>query len=406
MSRNPAIDRHHPPYKLAGAVLLIVLAAVGTLIWLQFRGAFTSRTNLTVVSPRAGLVVDPGSKVTLNGVEIGRVMGLSTAEVDGVEQAKIALEVDPRYVHLIPANVVADVRASTVFGNKYIAFSSPEDASPQHVADNAIIRSQSVTTEFNTLFETVTDIAEKVDPIKLNQTLTATAQALTGLGSRFGQSIDDANVILDDVNPRMPQLRNDFAQTANLADVYADASADLFEGLDAAATTARTLNDQRHDVDAALMAAVGFGSTAADTFERAGPYLVRSAADLVPTTKLLDDYRGMVLCTIRNYSEVGPLIARSLGGNGYSLAQYGTLLGFGAGNPFVYPDNLPRINARGGPEGRPGCWQKVTRDLYPAPYLVMDTGFDLAPYNHIELGQPIANDYVWGRQVGEQTINP
>jgi phospholipid/cholesterol/gamma-HCH transport system substrate-binding protein len=112
------------------------------------------------------------------------------------------------------------------------------------------------------------------------------------------------------------------------------------------------------------------------------------------------------LCTIRNYSQVGPLIARSLGGNGYSLAQYGTLLGFGAGNPFVYPDNLPRINARGGPEGRPGCWQKVTRHLYPAPYLVMDTGFDLAPYNHVELGQPIANDYVWGRQVGEQTINP
>jgi phospholipid/cholesterol/gamma-HCH transport system substrate-binding protein len=154
------------------------------------------------------------------------------------------------------------------------------------------------------------------------------------------------------------------------------------------------------------MAAVGFGSTAADTFERAGPYLVRSAADLVPTTKLLDDYRGMILCTVRNYSEVGPLIAWSLGGNGYSLAQYGTLLGLGAGNPFVYPDNLPRINAHGGPEGRPGCWQKVTRDLYPAPYLVMDTGFDLAPYNHVELGQPIANDYVWGRQVGELTINP
>jgi ABC-type transporter Mla subunit MlaD len=24
------------------------------------------------------------------------------------------------------------------------------------------------------------------------------------------------------------------------------------------------------------------------------------------------------------------------------------------GNPFVYPDNLPRVNAHGGPEGRPG----------------------------------------------------
>ena len=60
----------------------------------------------------------------------------------------------------------------------------------------------------------------------------------------------------------------------------------------------------------------------------------------------------------------------------------------------------------GGPEGRPGCWQPITRDLWPMPYLVMDTGASIAPYNHFELGQPIMAEYVWGRQVGEQSINP
>jgi phospholipid/cholesterol/gamma-HCH transport system substrate-binding protein len=132
---------------------------------------------------------------------------------------------------------------------------------------------------------------------------------------------------------------------------------------------------------------------------------IRSAADLVPTTALLDDYRGMILCTLRNYHDVGPRIASSLGGdNGYSLAAFGTLTG--AGNPYIYPDNLPRINARGGPEGRPGCWQKVTYDLWPHPYLVMDTGYSIAPYNHVEFGRPLAVDHVWGRQIGELTINP
>jgi phospholipid/cholesterol/gamma-HCH transport system substrate-binding protein len=264
---------------------------------------------------------------------------------------------------------------------------------------------QSVTTEFNTLFETVTSIAGKVDPIKLNQTLTATAQALTGLGTRFGESLEDANVILDDVNPRMPQLREDVARTADLIDVYAGASPNLWDGLAAAATTARTLDAKRGDVDAALMASIGFAETAADPLERAAPYLVRGAADLVPTTQLLDDYRAEILCTLRNYHDVGPRIARSLGGdNGFSLVAYGTVMG--AGNPYIYPDNLPRINARGGPEGSPGCWQKVTYDLWPHPYLVLDTGYSIAPYNHIELGQQIAIDYVWGRQIGELTINP
>jgi phospholipid/cholesterol/gamma-HCH transport system substrate-binding protein len=36
----------------------------------------------------------------------------------------------------------------------------------------------------------------------------------------------------------------------------------------------------------------------------------------------------------------------------------------------------------------------------------MDTGASIAPYNHIELGQPLMGDYVWGRQIGEYTINP
>ena len=400
-----AFDRHRPPYKWAGAVLLAIAVLFGFLLAKQYRGDFVEQTELRVMSDRAGLVVDPGSKVTLNGVEIGRVARLDAVDVNGAERAMITLRVNDRYLPAIPSNVVADVRASTVFGNKYVSFRSPEDPSAERISRGDVIQVQSVTTEFNTLFETVTSVASKVDPIKLNQTLTAAAQALTGLGHRFGESLENANAIFDEVNPLMPRIREDLARTADLAAIYADAAPDLFGGLEASVTTARTLNSQTREVDAALMASVGFGETAAEPLERATPYLVRGASDLVPTTKLLDDYRGMIFCTLRNYHDVGPRIAQSLGGdNGFSLVTYGTVMG--AGNPFIYPDNLPRVNARGGPEGRPGCWQKVTYDLWPMPYLVMDTGYSIAPYNHAELGQPLAIDYVWGRQIGEHTINP
>ena len=120
------------------------------------------------------------------------------------------------------------------------------------------------------------------------------------------------------------------------------------------------------------------------------------------TAKLLDDYRAMIFCTIRNYHDVGPGVYATLGGNGYSLASAGTVMG----NPYIDPDNLPRVNAKGGPEGRSGCWQKITRELWPMPYLVMDSGYSIAPYNHAELGKPLAIDYVWGHQIGELTINP
>ncbi|MBO0678567.1 MCE family protein [Mycolicibacterium sp. S2-37] len=400
----PINNPRTPPLKISAIVLLLIAAVVATLVWFQFRGDFTPTETLTLKSARAGLNLDPGTKVTFNGVEIGRVEEVSASSVGNEPNALIKLEVDPEYVRLIPANVIADISATTVFGNKYVSFSSPPNPSPQRISSDDVIDVTKVTTEFNTLFETVVSISEKVDPVKLNQTLTAAAQALDGLGDRFGESLIDANAILADLNPQMPQIRRDTQLLADLGEVYSNAAPDLFDGLENAVTTAQTLNEQRGNLDQALMAAVGFGNTGGEVFERGGPYLVRGTADLVPTSALLDEYSPALFCMIRNYHDVEPKISASLGGNGYSLRTHSQILG--AGNPYVYPDNLPRVNARGGPEGKPGCWQPITRDLWPAPYLVADTGASIAPYNHFELGQPIAIEYVWGRQIGENTINP
>jgi phospholipid/cholesterol/gamma-HCH transport system substrate-binding protein len=402
--QSPVNSQRTPPYKLAGLVLLTIALVILGLVYTQFRGGFTAKTKLTMLSDRAGLVMDPGSKVTYNGVEIGRVSAVDATERNGTTMAELHLDVDPRYVDLIPANVKATIQATTVFGNKYVSFTSPEHPVKARITSADVIQSSGVTTEFNTLFETITSISEKVDPVKLNLTLSATAEALTGLGSKFGQSLVNGNAILDDVNPQMPQIRYDVQRLSDLSDVYTKAAPDLFDSLDKAVITARSLNRQKGDLDAALLAAVGFGNTAGDVLERGGPYLVRGAADLLPTSKTLNTYSPELFCMVRNYATAAPKVAEALGGNGYSLRTNTQLIG--AGNPYVYPDNLPRINARGGPGGAPGCWQEITKDLWPAPHLVMDTGASIAPYNHFELGAPILNEYVWGRQVGENTINP
>jgi phospholipid/cholesterol/gamma-HCH transport system substrate-binding protein len=433
-----------PPYKLAGIALLIVGAVILVLVYGQFRGDFTTKTKLTMLASRAGLVMDPGAKVTYNGVEIGRVASISEIMRDGKPAAKFSLDVYPRYLKLIPANVNADIKATTVFGGKYVSLTTPQNPSPQRITPQTVIDARSVTTEINTLFQTITSIAEKVDPVKLNLTLSAAAQALAGLGDRFGQSIVNANAILDDVNPQLPQARHDVQQLAGLGDVYANASPDLFDFLNNAVITSRTINQQQKDLDQALLSAAGFGNTGADIFQRGGPYLARGAADLVPTAQLLDTYSPELYCTVRNYHDIEPTARTFLAGNGYSLnahtellsglglilnplsattivgliglfalptqglAGLGGLAGLvgGAPNPYVWPENLPRVNARGGPGGAPGCWQHITHDLWPAPELVMDSGNSIAPYNHLDTGSPYAIEYVWGRQVGDNTINP
>lgn len=400
----PLNSERRAPLKLAGIILLIILGLIFTFVSLQFRGKLTPTTQLTLVSSRSGLVMDPNSKVTYNGVEIGRVKNISAQAVNGKEEAKLLLEVNPRFIPLIPSNVNADIQATTIFGNKYVALSSPANPSPARISSSDVIDARSVTVEFNTLFETVTNLAEKIDPVKLNLTLSAAAESLTGLGARLGKSLVNANAALDNINPRLPRLQLANQKLADVADLYTAYFPDFLDALDNSLTTARTLNAQRGDLDAALLAAAGFGNTGADVFERGMPYFVRAMSDLVPTTQLLNTYSPELFCTIRNYADLVPLANASFGGNGYSLDSIAELLG--APNPYVYPENLPRINARGGPGGAPGCWQPITKNFWPAPTLVADTGASIAPYNHFELGQPILQEYIWGRQIGEQTINP
>lgn len=403
---EPRRSRARPPYKTAGLVTIGVVGLIGSLLYLQFRGDLTPSTKLTMVAARAGLVMDPGSKVTYNGVQIGRVSSISETTRDGKPAAKIVLDITPKYVKQIPANVAAAVKATTVFGNKYVALRSPENPVVQRITPSIVIDATSVTTEFNTLFETLTSIAEKVDPVKVNLTLSAAAQALTGMGEKFGDSLVRGNAVLDDVNPRMPLLRNDIQRLAALGDAFTHASPDLWDALDHAVTTAGTLDSQQRELDAALLAAAGLGDSGADVLGRSGPFFVRGAADLVPSSQLLDEYSPEIYCTIHNFDEVAPRIHNALGDNGYSLGAHASGAIAGAPNPYIWPENLPRTNARGGPGGRAGCWQKITRELWPAPFLVMDTGASMAPYNHLEVGSPLAVDFVWGRQLGDYTINP
>src|SRR3984957_1100685 len=280
------------PDTAAGIGLFVACALLLALIYGQFHGDFTPKTTLTMLAARAGLVMDQGSKVTY-GVSIGRVAGISEVEHRGKPAARFTLDVDPQYVDLIPDNVIAKIQATTVFGNKYVSLNSPKEPQPQGVTPSSIIDATSITTEFNTVFETLVELADNVDPVKVNLTLGAAAQALTGLGDKFGQSIVNGNKILGDLNPRMPAIRRDLQQLAALGDVYAKAAPDLFDALENAVTTARTLNRHQAELDAALLAAFG------DVCAKAAPDLFDALENAVTTARTLNRHQAELDAALR-----------------------------------------------------------------------------------------------------------
>src|SRR5206468_1463674 len=93
-----------------------------------FRGSFSETVPVTVISDRAGLVMNPDAKVKMRGVQVGKVLSIES-KPDGT--ANIHLAMDPSQLHLIPSNVNVDIESSTVFGAKFVNMVPPPDPSSQ-----------------------------------------------------------------------------------------------------------------------------------------------------------------------------------------------------------------------------------------------------------------------------------
>ena len=183
------------------AIVAIIALAIGL-----FRGSFTETVPVTVISDRAGLVMNPDAKVKMRGVEVGRVASIE-ARPDGT--AALHLAMDPSQLHLIPANVGVDITSSTVFGAKFVELVPPRTRPPQKLREGQVIEGQHVTVEINTVFQQLVTVLDKIDPAKLNETLGAIATAFDGRGEKFGQTLTDFNALLAKIEPSLPNLAHD-----------------------------------------------------------------------------------------------------------------------------------------------------------------------------------------------------
>jgi phospholipid/cholesterol/gamma-HCH transport system substrate-binding protein len=94
-----------------------------------------------------------------------------------------------------------------------------------------------------------------------------------------------------------------------------------------------------------------------------------------PTTALLLKYSPTYTCLFQGaqwFLEHGG--REAIGGNGKSVVMDAALLL--GDDPYRYPDNLPKVNATGGPGGKPSCGSlpDVSKN-FPVKSLVTDTGF-------------------------------
>ncbi|ORA33472.1 MCE family protein [Mycobacterium aquaticum] len=366
-------------------VLILVIVALTVLTALLFSGTLTRSVPLTLISDRAGLVMEDGAKVKLRGVQIGEVTSVGAdSGASGTGRSTLQLKIDPGAFGYLPGNVEAEIKSSTAFGAKYVDLVVPDGSvSPGPLHPGAVLHSRNVTVEVNTVFQNLQAVVASIDPAKLNAVLSAVAESLRGKGEVIGQAITDANNVLLAVNPRMDTVRQDWQLFGKTAQAYSAAAQDILSILDSFSTTSATITSHAKALDDVLLSAVGFSRSGIDTVGANQPNLVRAMNLLDPTTALFMKYSPTYTCLFQGaewFLDHGGRDA--LGGNGKSVIMDAALLA--GDDPYRYPDNLPIVNAKGGPGGRPSCGSlpDVSKN-FPVKYLVTDTGFgtgmDLRP---------------------------
>ncbi|BBY30934.1 MCE family protein [Mycolicibacterium sediminis] len=349
---------------LAGLVTVVVLAGIVFFSIGLFRGGFGTTVPVTVVSERAGLVMNPEAKVKMRGVQVGQVESIENRP-DGTAVLKLAM--DPEQLKDIPGNVTVDIASSTVFGAKSVELVAPPDPSSVPLASGQQLGVQRVTVETNTLFQQLTSVLKAVDPVKLNETLGALSGALKGRGEKLGQTVTDFSALLDKLNPSLGNINRDLEVVPVAISGYADTAPELLNVLDSTTKVGDTLVDQEQNLDGFLVSAIGLADVGNDVVGESRQPLTDLLRMLVPTLSTASQYQENLRCGIQGL--IPFLYTPALDRPGVDVTANFTL----GVERYRYPQDLPKVAAKSGPSCKDQMLPIVPSNKRP-PFLVADVG--------------------------------
>ncbi|WP_370332941.1 MCE family protein [Mycolicibacterium hippocampi] len=358
---------------LAGLGLIVALLAVFALSVGLFRGSFTETVPVTVISDRAGLVMNPDAKVKMRGVQVGSVKSIDYRP-DGT--AALRLDMDPSQLHLIPSNVNVDIASSTVFGAKFVQLEAPPEPAAQTLKKDQVLRGDTVTVEINTVFQQLVQVFDKIDPVKLNETLGAIAQAFNGRGEQFGTTLSDFNALLAELEPSLPNLARDIEASVPALTAYGDAGQDLVSIIENTSELSNSIVEEQQNLDEFLVSATGLADLGNEVVGANRQGITDVMRLLVPTTDLLRLYRKSLWCGI------GGLVPFAKSPPQFSgvFVSAGLTLGV---ERYRYPGDLPKVAAKSG--GRDYCAELGLPELpaeFVPPLLIGDVGANPAQYGN------------------------
>jgi phospholipid/cholesterol/gamma-HCH transport system substrate-binding protein len=393
-------DAKRSHVRIAAAILAAIVVVAAVFTYLSYTAAFTSTDKVTVLSPRAGLVMESKAKVKFRGIQVGEVQSIEYAG----DKAKLTLAIRSGEMHYIPSNSTVRIAGTTIFGAKAVEFMEPKNPEKTALRAGAEITAKDVQLEVNTLFQTLTDVLGKIDPINLNATLSALAEGLRGNGDDLGATLSGLNYYLQQLNPKLPTLQEDFQKAAVVTNIYGDAGPDLARILDNAPKISQTVVDEQDDLNATLLAATGLANNGTATLEPAADNYIAAIQRLRAPLKVAGDYSPEFGCILTGVGNAIDRFAPIIGGVRPGLFVSSSFI---PGAPaYTYPESLPIVNASGGPNcrGLPNPPSKqYGGSWYRTPFLVTDNAYvPYQPNTEVQFDAPSTLQFLFNGAFAER----
>lgn len=305
--------REHNRLLVAGIVFLTGMALLIAFSIAVYQKRFDKVTTIEIHADRAGLQLAKFGDVRINGVLVGQVRKVAQ---DGNE-AVITVALEPDAADEIPANVDVQIIPTTLFGQKFISFVSPDNPSKESLKDGQVIPSDRVetTVELSRILADLFPLLRAVEPADLNMTLNALATALGGRGEQLGETLDQLDAYLGAISDKLPTLRQDLISLANVADTYDLAAPDLIDVLGNLTVTSKTIIEKAGDLDVFFSDLQGLAVTSTRVLSDNERNLIRIGKVTEPVLKLLAFYSPEFPCLLRGAAKYAPVLAKSFGGS-------------------------------------------------------------------------------------------
>lgn len=308
---DPAERFRSPGLRLLGVLSLVIIALFLSLTVAIYREAFSTDVSVTLRTDHVGNQLQEQADVKMRGLVIGKVRKV----IGHGDVASLDLAMDPEQIHRVPRNVSARLLPKTLFGERYVSLVEPAHAEPTALADGDVIGqdSSAAAIELERVLNNLLSLLQSVEPAQLASTLNALSQALEGRGKPLGETLVQVGNYIGELNPQLPEIKDDITAFADVSDTYHNAAGDFLGALSDLTVTSKTVVDQRSNLELLYRQLTTAAGDVTAFLGRNKNTLITLADSSRPTLELLARYAPQYACMLAAVTNLKPRLEKTFG---------------------------------------------------------------------------------------------